>query len=603
MPKLAKFRRLISDHLREGESMNKHNHNLEVFTLIIMVGLFFALPAFAKDARLRVRVRPGEAYIFVDGFGKGDASLSGNGTLLLGGVSPGEHTVSIYNYGFVPVTRKVTVSEGQTAVLDITMEPVPGTVSGPWGRLQIEGGDHAAVLLNGKTPDYLVGQADEFNHDIIWKQELLVPPGEHELTLIWGPETVWSGKVNVPANQRVIVDVRQNGAQRTTAWPRGQKLGALPRFHAGIASAAVAVAPVSGQLSAAQTQIGCGESTRLTWSSNGAVGAEISGIGPVAASGEQTVSPKSTTTYNFTASGPGGVQKSSATVNVSSAIQASFDASPKEIRYRRQGDKVVAQDSATLSWSVANADTVGIDDFRGLAASGQRTVQPVPQATAIGPINETVNYTLTASNACGGTETRTIAVRLTGAIEPVAKNMAAETLETRLSINSIYFPTAIPRKGDKTSGLVPSQERRLTQMADDFKKYRELQPAARLIFQGHADVRGSKKSNQELSERRSASVKNFLVALGVPDSAIETRGLGAEFNLDEAAVRDLIEKNPNLTPESRKAALKKIKAFILANNRRVDVSLSTTGQQSARFFPYDSPDAPELLGEKPPRKR
>jgi outer membrane protein OmpA-like peptidoglycan-associated protein len=583
--------------------MRKHNLKMTILPLVVLAGVVLAPPAFSKDARLRIRVRPSQAYIFVDGAGKGDASYSGNRTILLRHMSPGEHTVSIHNYGYVPVTRQVTVTEGVTSTLDVTMEPVPGTVSGPWGRLQFEGGGHAAVLLNGKTPDYYVGEADDFNHDIGWKQELLVPPGTHEVTMVRSTETVWSGTVDVPANQRVIVDVRQGGQQRTTDWPRGQRLGALPRFSAGIASATVAVAPVSAQFSAAQTQIGCGESTRLIWSSNEAVGAEISGIGKVAPAGEQAVSPKSTTTYNFTASGPGGVQKSSATVTVANAIQASFDVSPREIRYRRQGDKIVAQDSATLTWSVSNADTVAIDDFRGLDASGSRTVQPVPKQTGIGPIDETVNYTLTASNACGGTETRTIALRLTGAIEAAAKSITEETLETRLAINSIYFPTAIPRQGDKTSGLVPSQEQRLIQMAEDYMKYREFQPAARLILQGHADVRGSKQSNQELSERRTASVKNFLVARGVPESAIEMRGLGAEFNLDEAAVRELIDKNPNLTPESRKAAVKKIKTYILANNRRVDVTLSTTGQQSARFFPYDSPDAPELLGENPPRKR
>jgi outer membrane protein OmpA-like peptidoglycan-associated protein len=580
-----------------------HNLTIRSLPLLIVAGVVLVGPAYSKDARLRIRVRPSQAYVFVDGVGKGDASYSGNRTLLLRHMSPGEHTVSIYNYGYVPVTHKVTVSEGQTSSMDVTMEPVPGTVSGPWGRLQFEGGGHAAVLLNGKTPEFYVGEADDFNHDVGWKQELLVPPGTHEVTLVRGTETVWSGAVNVPANQRVIVDVRQGGQQQTTDWPRGQRLSSLPRFSAGIASATVAVAPVSAQFSAAQTQIGCGESTRLMWSSTGAAGAEISGLGKVAPSGEQVVSPKATTTYNFATSGPGGVQKSSATVTVANVIQASFDVSPREIRYRRQGDKIVAQDSATLTWSVSNADTVAIDDFRGLGASGSKTVQPVPKQTGIGPISETVNYTLTASNACGGTETRTIALRLTGAIEPAAKSITEETLETRLAINSIYFPTAIPRKRDKTSGLVPSQEQRLIQMADDYKKYREFQPAARLILQGHADVRGSKQSNQELSERRTASVKNFLVGRGIAESAIETRGLGAEFNLDESAVRDLIEKNPNLTPDSRKTAVKKIKAYILANNRRVDVTLSTTGQQSARFFPYDSPDAFELLGEKPPPKK
>ncbi len=557
----------------------------------------------AADAKLKIRVNPSQAYIFVDGIAKGGASLSGDRCLLLRKMSPGEHTIDIYNYGYVPVSRKVTVETGKTTHLKVVMEPVSGTVSGPFGRIQIEGGDHAAVLLNGKTPDYVVGEADETNHNILWKQELLVPPGTHQVTLLRGTETLWSGAVNVPANKRVIVDVRANGAQRTTEWPEASRYNsAVPRFKAGIASATIAVAPVSAQFSAAQTQIGCGESTRLTWTSNGASGAEISGIGKVGASGDQTVSPKTTTTYDFVASGPGGVQKTSATVNVANDVQATLDASPKEIRYRRQGDQVVTQESANLTWSVSNADTVAINEMSGLSASGSRAVQPVPKQSTLGAVNETVSYTLNASNSCGGTGTRTVALRLVGSIEPAAKSIAEETLERRLAINSIYFPTAIPRKADKKSGLVPSQEQRLTEMAADFKQYRDLRKEARFILQGHADVRGAKKSNQELSERRSASVKKHLIAQGIPETAIETRGLGAEFNLDEAAVRDLIEKNPNLTPAMRKQALKKLKTYILANNRRVDVTLSTTGQQSARFFPYDSPDAPELLGEKPPKK-
>ena len=38
----------------------------------------------------------------------------------------------------------------------------------------------------------------------------------------------------------------------------------------------------------------------------------------------------------------------------------------------------------------------------------------------------------------------------------------------------------------------------------------------------------------------------------------------------------------------------------MANNRRVDIRLSTTGQASQRFFPYNSDDLNVLLGEKKP---
>jgi outer membrane protein OmpA-like peptidoglycan-associated protein len=580
--------------------MKRFKWGAVTFLLILVLGL--ASPLSARTGKLRIRVEPSQAYVFVDGAAKGDASMSGFSRLILTRVSPGEHTVSIYNYGYVPVIRKVNVAEGETVKLDITMEPIPGTLSGPWGRLQFERGGHSAVLMNGKTPDFYVGEADDFNNDIGWKQELLVPPGTHAITLVHENQTVWSGTVNVEANKRTIVNVG-SGNQTTVDWPRGATLSNLPRFSAGIASATVAVAPVTGQISAVSTSIGCGESTRLNWTSAGAAAGNISGIGEVAPAGSQEVSPTSTTTYTFTAAGPGGVQKSTATVNVESGISLSFSASPLEIRYRKQGGQVVAENSATLTWSAKNAGEVSLDGQGGLGASGTKTVQPMPSWTGAGDLDQTVNYKLTATNKCGGSETRTVAVRLVGTAEKLGKSVVEETLETRLAINSIYFPTAIPRKSQKGSGLVLSQQQRLDQLAEDFKKYLEFQPKARLILQGHADVRGSKNSNQELSERRTASVKNYLVAKGISESAIEMRGLGAEYQLDEASVRDLIDKNPNLSEKSRKAARAKIKQFILANNRRVDISLSTTGQQSARFFPYDSPDAPELLGEKPPRMK
>jgi hypothetical protein len=38
----------------------------------------------------------------------------------------------------------------------------------------------------------------------------------------------------------------------------------------------------------------------------------------------------------------------------------------------------------------------------------------------------------------------------------------------------------------------------------------------------------------------------------------------------------------------------------MANNRRVDIHLSTTGQTSLRFFPYNSDDLNVLLGEPKP---
>jgi hypothetical protein len=564
----------------------------------MMILLTAIAPAFAQEGKLLVRVRPTQAYVFVDGRAIGDGGLTGYNQLLIVHLSPGEHTVGLYNYGYKPQAHKVTIEANKTGLLEATLEAIPGTASGPWGRIQIEGGDHAAVFLNGKTPDFLVGQADEFNNEIIWKQELLVPPGTHELTLQRGDNPIWSGTVTVPAGKRVIVDVGKSGEQKVTDWPRGQQLSSLPPFRAGMASATVAVSPTSAQFSAAPAQINCGESAKLTWSSSGAVENEISGVGKVAASGEQTVQPKQTTTYALTAAGPGGKATPSATVNVNSGIQPSLGVSPAEVRYRRKGDKVLEQGSATVTWSASGADSVSVDPFGSVSTSGNQSVQATPKQTEVGPIDETVTYTLHASNPCGGSETRTASLHITGAIEPVISVEETTLLESRLAMNSIYFPTALPSKQDPSGGLVMSQERALTDLATGFKRYLEARPDAHLIIQAHADQRGSKAYNQALSERRSNRVKQFLTAQGISPSALETEAFGSDQNLTAAEVRQLVDNNPNLTDTDRKQLMKSWRAIVLANNRRVDITLSTTQQQSTRFFPFNAEDFKVLLREQ-----
>jgi outer membrane protein OmpA-like peptidoglycan-associated protein len=135
-------------------------------------------------------------------------------------------------------------------------------------------------------------------------------------------------------------------------------------------------------------------------------------------------------------------------------------------------------------------------------------------------------------------------------------------------------------------------------LANDFKQYLQFRPDAHLILQAHADRRGSKESNKALSERRSERVKQFLVDQGVSAGALETVGYGSEQNLKEAEVKLLVEQNPNLTADERKKLMKNWRAIVLANNRRVDVMLSTTKQQSTRFFPFNAEDFQQLLREQ-----
>jgi outer membrane protein OmpA-like peptidoglycan-associated protein len=557
-----------------------NSHVFHNATLALPLVLASGLLCFAQDGKLTLHATPKQAYVFVDDHAVGEASH--NHKLKL---SPGDHKVELVNYGYAPVTQTVTITGGQVTNLEITMQPVASTVSPTFGAMTIEGAHHDAVLLNGKTPDFFVGHGDEFNHDWWWKQELVVPPGTYQMTILGPEKEVWSGPVEVPANQRVVIDVPK-GVRKTIPWPRGEKLSALPRFKAGTASATVAVAKPTAELSASAAQVNCGDASQLKWSSADAPRVEITPVGAVAVSGEQAVQPKQTTTYELTAVGPGGTATSSTTVNVNTAVQADLRLASPEIRYKRVGDKVVEEGSAALNWTAANASTVSIDPLGTVDPSGSRTLPITPKKTDPGPVDETVTYTLSASNACGGSETKTATLHIVGLIE---------VPDTGLALNSVYFQTDIPRSIKTKKALVPSQEAALTSVADAFKKYLENKPDAHLTLIGHADERGENGYNKDLSNRRAEAAKNFLVDQGVPADRVETQGLGDDQNLTADQVKQLVEQNPDLNEQERQKAVEKLHTLVLANNRRVDITLSTTGQESAHQYPFKAEDFANLV--------
>ena len=235
-------------------------HHKQRTNCLVLIGIlvFVGAGSFAKDAKLGIHVKPDQAYVFVDGstFGPGSRNIS---------VAPGSHTIGVYNYGFKPEVRDVSLNEGKNTDLDVTLVAVPESTAGSWGRLQIEGSGKASVYLNGKTPEYFVGHVDEMNNGGEWfnccTQQLVVPAGTHEVTVTdVHARELWSGSVTVPANQRVILYV-PSGKQKVKAWPEGAAISSLPRFTAGIASASIAVAPVTGSISTSPAQIDCGDSS------------------------------------------------------------------------------------------------------------------------------------------------------------------------------------------------------------------------------------------------------------------------------------------------------------------------------------------------------
>jgi outer membrane protein OmpA-like peptidoglycan-associated protein len=345
---------------------------------------------------------------------------------------------------------------------------------------------------------------------------------------------------------------------------------------------------VISNFSANPAQINCLDSSRLSWATSEAVDVTLQGS-EVAASGEQLVSPRANTTYSLVAAGPGGRVERSANVDVNSGIDASLGVSPSEIRYRKIGDKVVEHGTATVTWSTTNADSVNIDPFGAVSASGNRSVQPAPRQTAVGPVNESVNYALTATNPCGGRETRSAALRITGSIEPMPEVVLA----------SVFFPTDYPDQRNPGLGLLRSQRRGLTLLADGLKKYFEYDRNARLRLEAHADERASVQYNRALSGRRADIVKQFLVDQGIPSANIETATFGEEQNLTQAAVQELENQNPAKAPRPR---LQNRRGDWLAHNRRVDVVLQPSGQRSTRYYPHTADDSGILWQVPKPAK-
>jgi hypothetical protein len=200
-------------------------------------------------------------------------------------------------------------------------------------------------------------------------------------------------------------------------------------------------------------------------------------------------------------------------------------------------------------------------------------------------VDEELKYTLTATNVCGGSDTKTVSVRVKGSIEPIPAVL----------LKSVFYPTDYPDKDNPDLGLLGSQRQALTALASGFLKYLEYDPGAKLSLVSHADPRGGAKYNESLSLRRAERTKQFLVSQGIAAEKIETTSEGIEKPLDEQVIAQLEASNPTPLPADR-ADQKSTTLF--AYQRRVDIVLTPTNAESARFYPAQAPDL-EILWQRP----
>lgn len=96
-------------------------------------------------------------------------------------------------------------------------------------------------------------------------------------------------------------------------------------------------------------------------------------------------------------------------------------------------------------------------------------------------------------------------------------------------------PDELPKEVEAFSGVVkgilfetgkseirPKSFRVLNQAVEIFKKY----PSIRIEIQGHTDNRGRESYNQQLSEARADAVREYLVAQGIEEDRITSKGFG-----------------------------------------------------------------------------
>ena len=98
------------------------------------------------------------------------------------------------------------------------------------------------------------------------------------------------------------------------------------------------------------------------------------------------------------------------------------------------------------------------------------------------------------------------------------------------------------------SNLRPEGMRELDTLAS---KLRSFTSVKNINVVGHTDSQGTDAYNQGLSERRAASVRNYLIQQGISGSSISTSGRGESSPVA-----------PNATPEGRQ------------QNRRVEIGIS-----------------------------
>jgi phospholipase C len=262
-------------------------------------------------------------------------------------------------------------------------------------------------------------------------------------------------------------------------------------------------------LSVSPNVVAAGQTANLTWASTNATSVTISpsvlgdDVTSVALSGAAAVSPAASTTYTATATGAGGVTATAvATVNL---LGVTLVASPTTVGPGQ---------TASLTWTSANAASVSIDQGIGTVGSGGSVIVS-PAATTI--------YTITATNGSAtATATATVNAPLAVTLRASPANIApgsqstltwASTGAASVSIDQGVPPISGP---SGSVGVSPTQNTTYTITATDAQGHTST-AAATVNVVTNGGLQGIKHIIVMLQENR--SFDSYFSALGAYASA------------------------------------------------------------------------------------
>lgn len=269
-----------------------------------------------------------------------------------------------------------------------------------------------------------------------------------------------------------------------------------------------ACAPPVAKIKVSRPEVKPGDPVTVSWETKNAKKIEVNGE-KAEKIGAKTVTPKQTTTYEIIARRGSKEARDKAEVTVT-VVKPPMPT----ISLRAEPSAIDLGRNTTLRWEASNASTVTISGLGEVAATGQREVSPRVSTT----------YTATAIGE-GGNATASTRVTVTDPAPPPAPEKPKPAPETpiadqfRAQVRPVFFDY------NKSELLAEGQEQ-LRRIAD----WLNLERNRTIVFrvEGYCDPRGTSEYNLGLGDRRSRTVKDFLVSLGVDASRIEVVSFGNE---------------------------------------------------------------------------